>query len=97
MRGPRSQEAQAAPTGPLSPRLYPRKPKRVPQIVLLPPDVRAWVKACAERLDVEISELAEAALYHYLDALDRDRQAHGLAALPRLTTSPEEDQRWPRR
>lgn len=81
---PANPGSRAGPRAALSARLYPRKPRRFPQIVLLPAEVRSWVRASAESLDVEISELAEGALRRYLGELDHDRRARGLPPLPAL-------------
>ena len=73
----------AGPGTPMPVRPFHSRPRRVEQVIKLPPAVRLRLRACAAFLDVEISELSEVAITRYLDELDRDRGTRGETPLPR--------------
>lgn len=62
---------------------------RLNQSVRISPDLRARLRMWAAYQEKEISTVVEEAVATHLDALDRDRAAHGLDPMPCPGASPE--------
>lgn len=59
------------------------RPVRATQSVMLSPELRQRLRVWAAFRGIEISQLVEEAVERYLDELDGDREARGLAPIPR--------------